>query len=799
MNTRMNTRMKTCPTRASIVACRIGPAAAVAAGLALVLDGFVSAAPPADAAAEAFFSRHCLRCHDADTQEGGFRLDDLARDFGDMTVAERWAEVRSRIAAGEMPPKEEPRPSGAEIAETIDSISRRLDAGQAVRMGRRGPVSLYRLSREEYGHAIYDLLGVHLDTRQPGLLHEDPRWHGFERVGAVLTLAPDHVERYLQAAEVAATLAFPDRPAESRTARLAPPEGQRWLLAPGTRRNVGTLATPGLYRLRIRASGLASFKGRTPRLSLWHAGIKRVLDGADVVAAEAAPVVIDLERLLPAGPIDLLNEAPGTFALQSPGVHNGVPNTIATLAAHRPNPRDAMFLAADGTPLVPLVLVDSVEVEGPIELESDREKRRGLFPADAEPAAVRGCLVRLAERAWRRPVDENEIAPLADLVAREVSAGASLPAAYRTAVVAVLTSHRFCYLREGQSEARRDRVDDLELAARLSFFLWSSIPDERLLADARAGKLHEPDVLVEQVTRMLDDPRIGRFEESFPRQWLQLHRLGMFAPDKSLYPDYDGWLERSMAEECSRYFAVMFRENRPIAEFLDSDWTLLNPRLARHYGLDPPAASGWRRTAVAADGRRGGLLTQAAVLSLTSDGTRHRPVHRGAWLLETLTGRSPPPPPPNIEPLEPKPRDEQKATVRMQLASHASHATCAACHSAIDPLGFAFDNYDALGRWRDRERVDGGRGEDPVVDASGTLPDGRRFAGPAEFKRLLAADDDRFARALVGQFVTYALRRVPTIDDAAMIEAVVDAARAEGYRLRSFVEAFARSPLFQSL
>ena len=774
-------------------------ATTVAAGLVLALAVPATAAPQADEAADAFFSRHCLRCHDAGTQEGGFRLDTLAHDFGDMTVAERWAEVRTRISAGEMPPQEEPRPSGSEIGDTIEWISRRLEAGQAVRMGRRGPVSLSRLSREEYGHAIYDLLGVHLDVREPGLLHEDPRWHGFERVGAVLTLAPDHVERYLRVAETAATLAFPDHPVQTQTTRFAPPAGQRWLLAPGTRRPVGKLATPGLYRLRIRASGLASFKGRIPRLSLWHAEIKRVLDGADLVAAEAAPVEISLKRLLPAGPIELLNEAPGTFSLANPGAHNAVPQTVATLAAHRPNPRDALLLAADGTPLVPLVLIDSVEVEGPIELEADREKRRGLFPEGDDPAQVRGCLVRLAGRAWRRPVAEGEIVPLADLVARQVADGAALPAAYRAAVAAVLTSHQFCYLREGAPVARRDRVDDVELAARLSFFLWSSIPDERLLADARAGKLHEPAVLAEQVGRMLDDPRVERFLESFPRQWLQLHRLGMFPPDKALYPDYDGWLERSMAEESSRYFAAMFAENRPIAEFLDSDWMVLNHRLARHYGVDSPTVSGWQRVAVADGGRRGGLLTQAAVLSLTSDGTRHRPVHRGAWMLETVTGRSPPPPPPNVEPLVPTSRDQPKSTVRMQLAAHSSQATCAACHSAIDPLGFAFDNYDALGRWRDRERVDGGTGEDPLVDASGTLPDGRSFAGPAEFKRLLAADADRFARAFVGQLVTYALRRVPTIDDDAMIETVLEAARPDGYRLRSLVEAFARSPLFQSL
>jgi hypothetical protein len=266
-------------------------------------------------------------------------------------------------------------------------------------------------------------------------------------------------------------------------------------------------------------------------------------------------------------------------------------------------------------------------------------------------------------------------------------------------------------------------------AGRLSYFLWSSLPDEDLTAAARSGALSSPDGLAAQVDRMLADPKIERFLESFPRQWLQLYRVGMFQPDPVLYPDYDPWLERSMVLETTAYFREVFQENLPLGQLLDSDWTMLNPRLAIHYGVPIPEQPALERVTLTPESHRGGILTQAATLSLTSDGTRHRPVHRGAWVSEAIFARTPPPPPPNVEPLEPVPSDKPKATIREQLAAHSTNATCASCHAKIDPLGLAFDNFDAVGRWRTHERIEGGTGDDPPVDASGTLPDGRTFAG----------------------------------------------------------------------
>ncbi|MEM7013524.1 MAG: DUF1592 domain-containing protein [Verrucomicrobiota bacterium] len=353
------------------------------------------------------------------------------------------------------------------------------------------------------------------------------------------------------------------------------------------------------------------------------------------------------------------------------------------------------------------------------------------------------------------------------------------------------------YIQEGSATEPRDNTNDWELASRLSFFLWSSMPDAELFDAAHSGKLNDQNELNAQLTRMLADEKSARFVDSFPRQWLQLHKVGMFPPDKEIYPDYDAWLEKSMILESTNFFGEVFAKDLTLREFLNSDWTMMNARLAMHYGLPAPAAAEFQRVALRPDDHRGGLLTHASVLSLTSDGTRHRPVHRGVWVSEAIFGKTPPPPPPNVEPLEPTPSDEPKATVRMQLEAHASHSTCASCHRKIDPLGFAFDNYDAIGRWRTVEIVEGGHGENPDLDASGTFADGREFGGPAEFQLLLVEDIDRFAEAFVEQLATYALRRVMTIDDREQIQAIAEKSKADDYRLRAVIENFVQSDLFR--
>jgi hypothetical protein len=781
---------------------------------------------------DAFLQQHCLRCHDAKTQEGQLRIDTLSRDFASLSAAAKWAEVMTRINAGEMPPEEEPRPTVDEIAAVVGWISGRIEAGEAARMAARGPVASYRLSREEYAHTIDDLLGIRVDPAIQGGLLEDSRWHGFERVGAVLSLAPAHVERYLKMADDVLELAFPEKeptptkrridahfivkseqppdkkdvPAERLADIGLTPDQLRIPIWPG-RPDVALwrdwwwgARQPGVWRGRLQLSGMPGLDGRAPHATVLETRNQRTCFDQDIIAAEDRPIIVEIERDESAGDIVIKNEVYGAL---EPHFSNRTRNSFGSLFTSSRNtqlmaPDGFKLTTEDGRALLPLLLVDWVEWEGPLVSDAQRLVRKNFYPATLDDQEqIRDCLHRFAEQAWRRPVADVEIAPYVALASAERQAGEKPRKAYLSALAAVLASKNFYFLEEGSPTERRDRLTDNELASRLSYFLWSSLPDEPLFAAARGGKLHERAVLAEQLSRMQSDPKFDRFMKEFPRQWLQLHRVGMFQPDVKLYPQYDRWLEKSMVLETVATFRQMVEENLPLRELFDSNWTMINPRLAEHYGLQPPATGDFTKVTLRPEDHRGGLLTQAAVLSLSSDGTRHRPVHRGVWVSEAIFGTTPPPPPPNVEPLPATKADAEKATVRSQLAAHSTNAACAACHRKIDPLGLAFDNYDAIGRWRTHEKLTVGKGADPAVDASGVLPDGRAFDGPEAFKKLLAADVDRIAEAFVGSLATYALRRTMTIDDRDEILAIVAKAKTDDYRMRTLFETFILSDLFQ--
>ena len=389
----------------------------------------------------------------------------------------------------------------------------------------------------------------------------------------------------------------------------------------------------------------------------------------------------------------------------------------------------------------------------------------------------------------------DELQPYLKAYAAERMAGEKMKSAYHVALLGVLTSRHFTYLVEGETKPRA-QLTDWEFAARLSYFLWSSMPDAKLVEAAKVGQLKGA-ALKAQVNRMLADAKISRFIDDFPRQWLQLHKLGMFPPDKKLFPDYEVWLEASMREEVVHYFREVFEKNLPVDAFLQSNWTMANARLSAFYGLPEPKLAGFQRVALPASANRGGLLTMGAILGLTSDGTRHRPVHRGVWISEAIFGKSPPPPPANVDPIEPNPPDQPKATIRQKLEAHAKDANCAACHRNIDPLGLAFDQFDAIGQWRTHEHVGKGTGANPPVNAAGTLPDGRPFRGAGQFKLLLLTDRDRFLKAFVEHLCTYGLRRVLTVDDREAVQSIVEEAKRGQYRLKDIVRAVAVSDLFQ--
>ena len=768
---------------------------------------------------EAFVQTHCIRCHGPDKQKGDLRIDQLSRDFKLGADGHQWADAIEKVNAGEMPPVKEKQPSKDEITAFVSDLDARLKEGRAARMAARPVVTHYRLSRKEYQNTVYDLLGVRYDPAKPGELNADTLWHGYERIGSELTLSPSHVDRYYRAAGRVLDRALPVAPISARKIRKSAAElhydgGKsqqealdrmgikrplRDLLFPGHLENAlspnwfGTTGPEhsGLYRLRLQASGIRPPDGQFAHLSIGKSTGEETVDGLiefDVTAPEDKPQVYEFEVFLEM-PMSLDFCVVSTDVVdrrQGAAFRNALSSRGSYLFTHSSetlllNQNAPQMFDGKGNGLFSTVLLDWVEWEGPLETDAEKSRRKDLVPPDhATPEIVAEHLLRFAERAWRRSVKKDELEQYLQSFNAERKAGEKMADAYRVALQGVLTSRNFIYLVEGDTVAR-ERLTDWELASRLSYFLWSSMPDDGLFAAAKSGAL-KGEGLKKEVDRLLADGKSSHFIDDFARQWLQLNRVGMFPPDKKLYPNYDAWLEASMRSEPIEYFREMFTKNLPIDGFIDSDWTVANVRLCDFYKLPEPKTGSFERVSLKPEDHRGGLLTMGAVLGLTSDGTRHRPVHRGVWVSETIFNKTPPPPPANVSAIEPPTPESPKATLRQKIEAHRSNANCAGCHSKIDPLGLAWDNYDAIGQWRTREKVAQGRGEDPVIDSSGVLPDGRAFKDPVNFKQLLLKDRSKFARAFIEHLCTYALRRVLTVDDQDDLNAIEAAAQKEQLR-----------------
>lgn len=807
---------------------------------ALILPVILSASlGPACAASaaepfEVFLEKHCISCHGPEKEKGDLRIDKLSRDFKLGADAHHWAEVIEQVNSGEMPPKKEKKPAQEEIAAFVTNLDSRIKEGRAARMAARPAVTHYRLSRKEYQNMVHDLLGVRYDPSKPGELNEDTLWHGFERIGSELSLSPSHMDRYYRAAEQVLDRAFPAVTGDVRKIRKTAADLRynggkdqqaaldrfgikrplRFLLFPGTVQNAlsphwfGKLGPEhsGLYKVRIQASGVRPVGGQPAHLSIGKTTGEETVDGIidfDVTAPEDKPQVyefeVDLEMpatlhfcVVATDVVDRRSGAAFRNALSSRGGYIFTHSSETLLL----NPNAPQMFDDKGNGLFSTVLLDWIEWEGPLVTEPEKSLRKDVVPPDdATPEVVTEHLQRFAERAWRRPVQVDELEQYLESYRAERAAGEKPADAYRLALQGVLTSRNFLYLVEG-APGGREQLTDWELASRLSYFLWSSMPDDALFATARNSALNG-EGLKKEVDRMLTDSRINRFIDDFSRQWLQLHRVGMFPPDKKLYPNYDRWLEMSMREEPVEFFREMLVQNLPMEGFLDSDWTMANSRLCDFYGLSEPKTSGFQRVSLKPEDRRGGLLTMGAALGLTSDGTRHRPVHRGVWLSEVIFAKTPPPPPANVPAIEPNPPKSPKATLRDKLEAHRDNANCASCHAKIDPLGLAWDNYDAIGQWRTHEEVAAGTGGDPLVNPAGEMPDGRPFKDANDFKRLLIEDRDKFVRAFIEHLATYGLRRVLTVDDEDAITAIAAEATKNKYGVKDVVRAVALSELMR--
>ncbi|MEQ1830208.1 MAG: DUF1592 domain-containing protein [Pirellula sp.] len=789
--------------------------------VSLLAGASIAATPSFESDVQPFLISHCTKCHGADKQEGNFRIDTLSRNVA-LDNNPQWAEVMERISSGEMPPKtEENLPKPSQRASIVAWLAARLKEGESARMAARGRVSYNRLTRDEYVNTVRDLIGVHFDATDPGGFLEDPEWRGFERIGSVLTLSASNIEKYLAAAEVILAEAYPkqkpsfldaakkailekqiDEPHRERLRAAGLIDKVRFEMWPGDIFRYSAPLEPlpeaGIYEISYTLSGLKPENGRAPRLFVYEQKLDRVLFEQDVIASEDSPITVSFRAHLPKGrpQIDVINQVPGPSNNPRSGRHGRKP--FISLADGR-MPWQIKLTDEQGRPRYPFLIIDSISFRGPLITEQEQQQRDVYMPRDeGNLDQARQSLSTFAIRAFRRPLGEGELDRFMAIVQREVAHGEMFLDAVKSGMLAVLCSKSFLFISEGDEDVDRVRLNDWEIASRLSYLLWSTMPDDELFTLAKQGALHEKDQLRRQVARMISDSRAKRFTDAFATQWLSLRKVGKFPPDKKLYPEYDSHLEQSMLGETKEFFREVLQSGMTLREFLASDWSMLNARLAQFYGVAATEVSDgeFQRVALPSSSHRGGILTHASILSLTSDGTRHRPVHRGVWLSESIFGKTPPPPPANVDPIEPNPVDSPKATLRMKLQAHIHDPNCASCHSKIDPLGLAFENFDAIGRWRTTEAVEG-IGDDPTVDPSGKLPDGREYKSSDEFKRLLLANLDEFASTFIEKLATYGLRRSMSFDDRGDLAEIAAIAKTKDYCLRDILETFIVSDLFQ--
>jgi mono/diheme cytochrome c family protein len=713
-------------------------AAFLLGSLAFGADPFLDSVKPV-------LQSHCASCHGAKAPAGGLALPPLLAGPGSETLRERekWERIAGRIRAGEMPPKGASRPSEEQlqaVVRWVDSSYEAIDRSRPIDPGR---VTARRLNRFEYTNSVRDLLGIDLNPGEE--FPADPYGYGFDNIGDVLSVNAGLLDQYLKAAERVAHAAIPV-PGETVPATMHRYLAERIGQDRQLRMTVDhVFPMAGFYTLRT-AFYQALRDGTRVRIQL-------AIDGKPAAAGELR-FYYQIDRGL---------EAP---RVRVPAGRHRVEATITVL----PDP------PYKGTP----PYLESVEVYGP--LPEGQEPDRRLLACGAAKGAdcARQILAPLARKAWRRPVTGAEMDGLLSLAVREQARSGSFEKGMRSALMAILVSPHFLFRVEQNRGPAAQPVSDHELATRLSYFLWGSLPDDELSRVADAGKLGT--VVKQQTLRLLGDPRAAAFVESFAGQWLQTRNLTVQRPDAKLFPAFTGELAAAMRTETEMFFTEILRENRSILDFLDAPFTYLNGPLAKHYGIGGVEGEAFRR--VTLDGvQRGGVLTQGSVLTVSSYPTRTSPVIRGKWILDNLLNQPPPPPPPNVPALEEK-AVASGGSMRQQLEKHRSNAACAACHARMDPLGFGLENYDAIGRWREE-------------DASGELPGGVRFAKPAEMKQILKADPDVFARALTEKMLTYALGRGVELRDRAAVRQIVDRLRANGYRMQELILGIVESEPFR--
>ena len=798
------------PGATPLQAAEAGPGPAQAPTVQAVSAG--SASPATDA--RAFLDRHCVACHNDRLRTANLLLDEA--DVAHIGAgAATWEKVVGKLRSGAMPPAGRRRPEPAALDSFVTWLETELDSYAAAHPN-PGRVADHRLNRFEYGNAIRDLLALEIDTDE--LLPADESDQGFDNIAEVLSMSPTLLGRYMFAARRISQLAVGDPtigPAVETfnlSRGLRQDERMNEGLPYGTRG--GTLIRhyfplDGEYLVKIRLG--RNFTNSRIRAIRTREEIDVLLDGALVTRFTIGGECNDADSDSPlctgsgiyrTSPYHLT--ADDTLEVRfsaSAGMHDlGVAFVRKSVLTEGMAPTLLPPRHTSSTYEAPRMDVDTVRLEGPFDPTGpgDTPSRQRIFvcrpagEADAEPCAQE-ILGTLARRAYRRPVTDADIDTLLQFYRSGYGEG-GFERGIQEGLARLLVSPQFLFRIERDPAQLADggvyAISDLELASRLSFFLWSSIPDDELLAIAADGKLRDPGVLGAQVRRMLADPRAAALARNFGGQWLYIRNLQAVDPDASAYPEFDDNLREAFQRETELFIESQMRDDRPLTELLTADYSYLNERLARFYGVRNVYGAHFRRVPLR-DPNRAGLLGHGSVLTVTSYATRTSPVVRGKYLLDNILGAPPPPPPPNVPALEDAAGDgHEPASIRELMATHRRSPACATCHLRMDPLGFALENFDGIGRWRDMD------GPTPI-DASGVLPDGTAFDGPVEFREALLDRSGEFVRTFAEKLLTYALGRPVQHYDIPAVRSILRDAAAEDHRWSSLVLGIVESPPFR--
>jgi mono/diheme cytochrome c family protein len=745
-----------------------------------------------------FLDRYCATCHNERLKSGGLSLAqiDVSRPGAQP---ELWEKVVRKLHTGVMPPPNMPQPSDADRHAILTWLETSLDAASAAKPNPGRTETLRRLNRTEYQNAIRDLLALDIDAAS--LLPADESGHGFDNVN-VGDLSATLLNRYISAAQKISRLAVGSTQTSLQNDTISLPadltqEDQLPGMPIGTRGGVSTsytFAQDGEYEIQISlmrdlagvVSGLREARPHEmlvllDREPVQTFSVSRATIGDEVLNEKALKARITVK----AGPHNLAV----TFVKEG-----------SSLIETPRQPTESRFNDRRHPRTVPAI--DQISVTGPYSPKgaADTPSRRRLFvcqPTGQDKVQEENCareiLSTLMRRAYRRPIAKAELDTPMEFYRKGRGEG-GFDAGITTALSAVLTNPEFLFRVESDPKKVAAngvyRIGDLDLASRLSFFLWSSIPDDELLDAAVRGKLSQPGELEKQARRMLADRRSFNLATNFAGQWLRLRNIDAVTPSSNIFRDFDDNLRQAFRQETELFFDSVLREDRSVRTFIKSDYTFLNERLAKHYGIPNVYGSRFRRVTLAPESRRGGLLRQGSVLSVTSYATRTSPVLRGVLVLRNILGVPPPSPPPNVPALD-ESTMAANLPMRQRLAAHRANAVCASCHRTIDPVGFSLENYNAVGQWRDLEV------EDQSVDASGAIPGDKEFRGIDGLEEALLRRPELFVATLTENLLTFALGRGVEYYDAPAVRKIVSDAGNEGYRFSSLILGIVKSVPFQ--